>query len=65
MALLKFFKKSTVLPHPLSEQVPSSSIAAANKEVKSLVVSPVDSVKRGRSIYGAYSDEERARVAKR
>ena len=69
MALLKFLKKSSVLPHPngpLSEQVPSSSIAAANKEVKSLVVTPVDGtgVKRGRSNYGTYSDEERARVGK-
>ena len=54
MALLKFLKKSSVLPHPngpLSERVLSSSVAAANKEVRSLVVTPVDGtgVKRGRS----------------
>ena len=58
MALLKFLKKSSVLPHPngpLSERVPSSSVAAANK-VKSRVVTPVNGtgVQRGRSNYGTY-----------
>ena len=45
MALLKFLtrflKKSSVLPHP-NGPFTSSSVAAANKEVKSLVVTPVD-----------------------
>lgn len=68
MALLKYFKKSSVLPHPngpLSDKIPSSSIAAANNEVKdqvsSLTVNEV--VKRG--TYSKYSDEERTKVGKR
>ena len=70
MTLLKFLKKSSVLPHlngSLSERLPSSSIAAAKKEVNSLVVTPVNGsgVKRGRLNYGTYSDEERARVGKK
>ena len=37
MALLKYFKKNSVLPDPngpLSRSLPSSSISAANKAVK-------------------------------
>ena len=58
MVLLKFLEKSSVLPHPngpLSELVPSSSFATAKKEVKSLVVTPVDGtgVKQSRSNYSS------------
>ena len=40
MALLKYFKKSSFLPDPdgpISERMPSSSIASANKDVESLL----------------------------
>ena len=40
MALLQYFKKSSLLPNPngpLSERMPSSSIVSANKEVENLL----------------------------
>ena len=58
MALLQYFKKSSLLPNPngpLSERMPSSSIASANKEVKNLL----DGDKKPtRGQYAKYSDEE-------
>ena len=68
MALVKYFKKSSVLPNPdgpLSERMPSSSIALANKEVESLLDSDKERCGSKRGQYIKYSDEERAKVAKR
>ena len=45
MALLKYFKKASVLPSPdgpLSEKMPSATIAAANKEVQKVLDSVED-----------------------
>ncbi len=65
MALLKYFKKSSLLPNPngpLSERMPSSSIVSANKEVENLL----DGDKKPtRGQYTKCSDEEKAKVAKR
>lgn len=73
MVLLKYFKKSTVLPNPngpLSDRMPSSAIISANKEVESLLTQGQDGSssaqstrKRGR--YHSYTEEEKARIAKR
>ena len=65
MTLLKYFKKSSLLPNPngpLSEQMPSSSIALANREVQNLLNDENFGSKRGQ--YAKYSDDERAKVAK-
>jgi hypothetical protein len=68
MALLKYFKrKDSVLPSPsgpLSEQMPSSSIASANNEVKDLVFAGIEVKKVKRGPYIKYSDEERFKVGK-
>ena len=66
IALLKYFKKESVLPNPegpLSDRLPSSSIAFANKEVKPLLEAKSKSKKRAQ--YDSYSAEEKAKVAKR
>lgn len=70
MALLKYFKKSSLLPNPegpLSDQVPSKAILSANKEVEKLVVSEDSPVlptgKQGQ--YLSYTDEEKAKITKR
>ena len=68
MALLKYFKKASVLPSPdgpLSEKMPSATIAAANKEVQKVLDSMEDGSTSKRAPYSKYSDVERARVAKR
>ena len=74
MALLKYFKKATVLPNPegpLSDRMPSAAISAANKEVKELVVSECDAsgsnlpTRKPQGQYLSYMDEEKVRVAKR
>ena len=70
MALYKYFKKQEgPLPNPegpLSSKIPSSSIRAANQEVKPLLV-PDQAVgktqKRGQ--YKKYTAQEKAKVAKR
>ena len=69
MALLKYFKKSSSLPNPngpLSQRMPSSSIASANKEVQD-VLDRADECHSGskRGQYARYMDEEKAKVAKR
>ena len=75
MALLKYFKKSTVLPNPdgpLSDRMPSSAIISANKEVESLLTQVKDgsssaqstTVTRKRGCYHSYTEEEKTRIAK-
>ena len=67
MALLKYFKKSSFLPDPdgpISEQMPTSSIALANKDVESLLDGDKEQCGTKRPQYIKYSDEERAKVAK-
>ena len=79
MSLLKNFKRSDPTKHvlpkpdgPLATQMPSSSIVAANREVKAVLESspgqsnekkPAKSSKRGH--YDSYSPEERASIGKR
>ena len=68
MVLLKYMKKSSLLPKsdgPLSERMPSLSIASTNKEVKSLLNSDKELCGSKRGQYFKYSDDERAKVAKR
>ena len=68
MALLKYFKKTSLLPNPngpLSERMPSSSITSANKEVQSELNSDGETLGSKRGHYARYSDEERTQVAKR
>ena len=48
---------------PLSERMPSSSIASANREVQKLLNDENLGSKRGQC--AKYSDDERAKVAKR
>ena len=51
MALLKYFKKSSVLPNPagaLSNRMLSAAIASANKEVGSSVESTSEGANKGR-----------------
>ena len=60
IALLKYLQKKSILPNsegPLSDHMPSESIAAANKEVQKRLDSAEGSSKRGN--YAKYSDEER------
>ena len=47
----------------LSEQMPSSSIVSANKEIQTILNDENLGSKRGQ--YAKYSDDERAKVAKR
>ena len=68
MTLLKYFKKSSFLPNPdcpLSERMPSSSIASANKDVESLLNDDKERCGSKRAQYIKYSDKERAKIAKR
>ena len=65
MTLLKYFKKTATLPDPkgpISSQVPPSSIASANKEVKHLLER---STGKARSNYSTYTDEEKVKIARR
>ncbi len=70
MALYKYFKKTNILPNPegpLSDRVPSSSIASPNREVGQLLLTgnkakPPTFGKRGQCL--VYTDEEKARIAK-
>lgn len=46
MVLLKYFNKASILPSPdgpLSEKIPSASIAAANKKIQNTFDSEKDS----------------------
>ena len=67
MALLKYFKKASVLPNAnglLSTSVPPSTIVSVNKEVKPLLDGqPSDS--NGRGKYLVYTEEEKLKIAKR
>ena len=77
MSLLKYFKRESILPHPngpLSQSVPSSSIAAANKAVESILSpgSVIEDTKPGtqhpdrtRGSYEQFTAEEKARIGKR
>ena len=67
MSLLKYFQPSSALPKPegrLSTVVPSSSIAAANKEVKQ-VLDQTDKAELKRGAYEHFTPEEKARIGKR
>ena len=72
MALLKYLKKGTELPDPdgpLSTEMPSSSIQAANKVVKPVLEemkareAAATAKKRGQ--YKSYTASEKAMIAKR
>ena len=66
MALYKYFKKASSLPDPegpLSAEMPSSSILAANKELEGVKESSNTGKKRGQ--YKHYTASEKAKVAKR
>jgi hypothetical protein len=69
MSLFKYFQPSSTLPKPegrLSTVVPSSSIAAANKEVKQVLDKadkPEGNLKRG--AYEYFTPEEKAQIGKR
>ena len=55
MALLKYFKKNSVLPDPngpLSRSLPSSSISAANKAVKPLLDAAEGKTTEGKTTEG-------------
>ena len=73
MALLKYFRKVSVLPNPdgpLSDHVPSAVIASANKVVGDLVVRESNvpdttGSRKKHSQYLSYTDKEKARIAKR
>ncbi len=72
MALLKYFKKDSVLPNPhgpLSTRVLPSAIATANKEVKPLLDATKDNASgASRGKYACCvqsSDEEKIKIAKR
>lgn len=64
MALLKYFKKTSVLPNPngpLSSHIPPPAIVSANKEVKPLL----DGQPTARGKYFVYSEKEKLKIAKR
>jgi hypothetical protein len=70
MALLTYFKKKSVLPNPegpLSKCMPPTAIVSANKEVKSIIVNEEEGAcsSKSRGSYLSYTDEEKARIAKR
>ena len=77
MALLKYFKKNSVLPDPngpLSRSLPSSSISAANKAVKPLLDAAegkttegktTEGKATGRGKYSMYSEVEKLKIARR
>ena len=73
MVLLKYFARKTdvpVLPDPdgpLSSRVPSSAISSANKEVKCVLKDkePDASRSKKRGQYASYTEEEKAKIAKR
>ena len=68
MALYRYFKvhsADSILPDPrgpLSKKVPSTAIASANEEVKSVVQQPA---KRARGPYTKFTAEQRATIGKR
>ena len=65
MALLNYFKKSSFLPNPngpLSEQMPSSCVVLANRDVQNLLND--ENLRSKRRQYTKYSEYERAKVVK-
>ena len=65
MSLYRYFEKKDVLPNPkssLSKVIPSSSIAAANNEVRPLME---QGTKRKRGPYSKFSPEQKAVIGKR
>ena len=68
MSLFRYFKKekgSPQLPNPygsLAKVIPSSSIAAANVEVRSVITATTNS--RKRAPYGKYTPEQKAVIGK-
>ena len=71
MALLRYFKPNgsqPALPNPngpLSNQMPSVAISASNHKIKHLVCTEDMAEKTSRGQYLSYTNEERARIAKR
>ena len=69
MALYKYFapaKPSLPKPDgPLSAVVPSSSIAAAKKEVTKVLEEELDTPKSARGEYEHFTPEEKAQIGKR
>ena len=66
MALYLYFNKKENLPNPngpLVQAVPSSSIEAANTNVRSVIESDPPRQKRGQ--YGKYTPEQKAMIGKR
>ena len=65
MSILKYFKRTSSLPDPkgpLSEEVPTVSIAEANKEVKKVIDQPPK--KRKGTTYIKVTPEVKAKIAK-
>ena len=63
MALFRYFKNNLPDPHgPSAQSVPSTSIAAANSEVRSVIESE-NNKKRGQ--YAKYTPEQKAMIGKR
>ena len=65
MALLNYFKKSSFLANPngpLSEQMPSSRIVLANRDVQNLLND--ENLRSKRHQYTKYSEYKRATVVK-
>ena len=68
MSLLKYFQPSSTLPKPegrLSTIMPSSSIAATNKEVKQILDKADKLEKMKRGTYEHFIPEENAQIGKR
>ena len=72
MALLCYLIKksvpSSVLPNPegpLSQHMPSSSIASANKEIKQLIDASSKKYSGTRGKYVVYTEEEKLKIVKR
>ena len=68
MALFKYFKKCTVLPNPegpLSSRMPPAVIVLANKELEQLAIGTTMGCEKKRDHYLSYTDEEKAKIAKR
>ena len=65
MSILNYFKRTSLAPDPkgpLSQEVPSTSIIEANKEVKKVIDQPPK--KRKGSTYIKVTPEVKAKIAK-
>ena len=69
MSLLRYLKKDSVLPspgEPLSRNMPPSSLAAANKEVKRVLDAHGNGpLLAGRGKYSVYNEEEKFKVERK